>query len=30
MQPIGRFNDLLIGKELPGPLAKSLAEASSD
>jgi branched-chain amino acid aminotransferase len=30
IQPIGRFNGLLIGKELPGPVTKRLAEAWSD
>lgn len=30
IQPIGRFNGLLIGNELPGPVTKRLAEAWSD
>ncbi len=30
IQPIGRFNGLLIGKELPGPITKRLAKAWSD
>ena len=29
-QPIGRFNGILIGKELPGPTTKRLAEAWSE
>jgi branched-chain amino acid aminotransferase len=29
-QPIGRFNGLLVGKELPGPITKRLAEAWSE
>ncbi|MGQ9515215.1 MAG: aminotransferase class IV, partial [Thermoproteota archaeon] len=29
IQPIGRFNGLLIGKELPGPVTKRLAKAWS-
>jgi branched-chain amino acid aminotransferase len=29
-QPIGRFNGILIGKELPGPITKQLAGAWSD
>lgn len=30
LQPIGKFNGLLIGKELPGPLTKRIAKAYSD
>jgi len=30
IQPIGIFNGVLIGKELPGPITKRLAEAWSD
>ena len=30
IQPIGRFNGLLIGKGLPGPITKRLAEAWSE
>lgn len=30
LEPIGRFNGLLIGKELPGPITARLAKAYSD
>jgi branched-chain amino acid aminotransferase len=30
LQPVGRFNGILIGKTLPGPLTERLAEAWSD
>jgi branched-subunit amino acid aminotransferase/4-amino-4-deoxychorismate lyase len=30
LQPIGKFNSILIGKELPGPLTKRIAKAYGD
>ena len=30
ISPIGRFNGILVGKDLPGPITKRLAEAWSE